>query len=154
CALLLGGGASCWGENSYGEVGDGTTVSPRLSPTLVSSFNTGVACTPDYAACTSSTSCCSLACTNGICLTAEEAQPSPPPYAGFVKSVLPSPLPNTWNGIHNFLVFDVPPSPNPEGGGYGDLGGAARVTMFGSNFRSCTSDGDCVSLGRADQPLH
>ena len=41
CAVLGSGGMSCWGDNGFGQVGDGTTLT-RTSPTTVPSF-TGVA---------------------------------------------------------------------------------------------------------------
>jgi alpha-tubulin suppressor-like RCC1 family protein len=41
CALLDTGGVKCWGENSYGELGDGTSDA-RLVPVNVSGLNTGV----------------------------------------------------------------------------------------------------------------
>nr|WP_291907757.1 hypothetical protein [Candidatus Microthrix sp.] len=37
CALNDDGTAACWGDNSWGELGDGTTTS-RLSPTQVLGF--------------------------------------------------------------------------------------------------------------------
>ena len=41
CALTTGGGATCWGYNYFGELGDGTT-SARATPALVSGLSTGV----------------------------------------------------------------------------------------------------------------
>jgi alpha-tubulin suppressor-like RCC1 family protein len=42
CALLSTGGVKCWGGNSYGQIGDGTSGTNRLTPVSVSELNSGV----------------------------------------------------------------------------------------------------------------
>jgi len=42
CAITTGGAAKCWGDNDYGQVGDGTTTD-RYSPAPVSGLASGVA---------------------------------------------------------------------------------------------------------------
>ena len=43
CALSSSGGATCWGHNGYGQVGDGTVTYSRLVPTSVPGLTSGVA---------------------------------------------------------------------------------------------------------------
>ena len=43
CALLAGGGVSCWGYNGYGQLGDGTTDT-RATPGEVLGFGGGIRC--------------------------------------------------------------------------------------------------------------
>jgi alpha-tubulin suppressor-like RCC1 family protein len=46
CAIVSGA-AKCWGLNNLGQVGDGTTTSPRLTPTQVSGMTSGVTAISD-----------------------------------------------------------------------------------------------------------
>jgi alpha-tubulin suppressor-like RCC1 family protein len=41
CAVAAGGGAMCWGDNEYGQLGDGT-ITDRNIPALVSGLESGV----------------------------------------------------------------------------------------------------------------
>lgn len=42
CAITSVGAMFCWGINDYGQIGDGTTTTPRPNPTAVSGMSTGV----------------------------------------------------------------------------------------------------------------
>ena len=43
CALLITGGVKCWGDNGYGQIGDNTFGTDRLTPVEVSGLTSGVA---------------------------------------------------------------------------------------------------------------
>jgi len=42
CALSADGAVACWGGNSEGQIGDGTTTTPRLTATPVSGLSSGI----------------------------------------------------------------------------------------------------------------
>ena len=42
CSLGASGQPACWGDNTFGAVGDGTNTTPRLRPTAVNSFTANV----------------------------------------------------------------------------------------------------------------
>ncbi|MEZ4708285.1 MAG: carboxypeptidase regulatory-like domain-containing protein [Caldilineaceae bacterium] len=42
CAVNASGGAICWGENTYGQIGDGTTSRIRIAPVAVVGLTSGV----------------------------------------------------------------------------------------------------------------
>lgn len=47
CSVVTGGAGYCWGDNAYGQVGDGTTT-PRHQPTLVSGNYTWASLSSEY----------------------------------------------------------------------------------------------------------
>jgi alpha-tubulin suppressor-like RCC1 family protein len=58
CAITTAGGAKCWGTNTFGQIGDSTAISPRLTPTNVTGLSTGVTAisTNFHTTCASTTS--------------------------------------------------------------------------------------------------
>lgn len=52
CAVFFAGSVRCWGINVYGQIGDGTTGSPRTMPTPVGGITSAIAvATGDYHTC-------------------------------------------------------------------------------------------------------
>lgn len=51
CAVLAGGTVKCWGNNNYGELGNGSTAAGSTVPVSVSGITTAVAVTSDITAC-------------------------------------------------------------------------------------------------------
>lgn len=56
CAVTAGGGLQCWGDNRYGQLGDGTTAQ-RPTPVQVTGITSGVPTTPGAVAAGTSHSC-------------------------------------------------------------------------------------------------
>lgn len=42
CAILTGGGVTCWGSNTYGALGEGSPLSSRFAPWPVSGLSSGI----------------------------------------------------------------------------------------------------------------
>ena len=80
CALLATGALTCWGDNTYGHLGDGTTIH-RKTPTAVSGLDSGVGATTTTTTSTTTTS-------TTVAPTTSTTTPSPRPNTGSAETAV------------------------------------------------------------------
>ena len=99
CALLATGALTCWGDNTYGHLGDGTTIH-RKTPTAVSGLDSGVGATTTTTTSTTTTSTTVAPTTTTTTTTSTTVTPTTSTttsttVAPTTSTTTPSPRPNT-----------------------------------------------------------
>ena len=92
CALLATGALTCWGDNTYGHLGDGTTIH-RKTPTAVSGLDSGVGATTTTTTSTTTTSTTvtpttSTTTSTTVAPTTSTTTPSPRPNTGSAETAV------------------------------------------------------------------
>ena len=100
CALLATGALTCWGDNTYGHLGDGTTIH-RKTPTAVSGLDSGVGATTTTTTSTTTTSTTvaptttTTSTTTSTTVTPTTSTTTSTTVAPTTSTTTPSPRPNT-----------------------------------------------------------
>jgi len=98
CALLATGALTCWGDNTYGHLGDGTTIH-RKTPTAVSGLDSGVGATTTTTTSTTTTSTTvaptTTTTTTSTTVTPTTSTTTSTTVAPTTSTTTPSPRPNT-----------------------------------------------------------